>query len=735
MANYDFSTLNGTDFEELACDLMNLNEPSDSPIKYKTFKEGRDKGIDFLFSTDKNEYSHVGQAKHFYETGYSGMLSVLKKTEKAKVKKLDPDKYFFFTSIDLSVSQSEEIKKLFDPYIKSLNDIYGKKNVNQLIERFPSILETHFKLWLNDFKNINKILKSDMDFRSADFVESELKKRIRLFVKPKNLNTAKKSLEENKVIIISGEPGVGKTTLAEILAYDYIAKDYKFSYVLDNIKEVEESLLPDDTKQIIYFDDFLGSNSVEINKAKGSESRLVRIVKRIRTTKNKFLILTTRSLILKAANAESDKLQRYGITSKINVLELSDYNQDMREQILKNHIEICDLSDEFKDILSKNDIVKFIAKHKNFSPRSVEFITSNLAVEKINVSEYKQFIKNNFDYPDEIWRHAYNHQIQPDDQLLINTLFSFSHLPSIDELEEAFNNRVNYEIKTNNKTKEINAFKNAVIRTDGALIIIKKKTIDFVNPSLKDFLVKFLFEDKDEINRIANSIVYVSQFSSQLFENKLFKPKLSSDIEYKLDQNYESFVRDEHLYYDYDLINLATIIKKYSSSTNKEKTIVKIINEIDDWSYLHEDFELNGKFKEFIQLVEKDYEIMEIVTEKSSEIVQELVLGEDSIEGAVNLFSELSETFQISYGLEFSKELTEHFDRLFSELIDNEVEWLKDWITNEDEIYEKKEEIEDLAKELNEIGFEYKLDLSEFDIDWWEIAMNNEFRRQMEKDD
>ncbi len=60
MADYDFSTLNSTDLEELACDLMNFALPKRSIVKYKTFKEGKDQGIDFLYSTEQKLHEHVG---------------------------------------------------------------------------------------------------------------------------------------------------------------------------------------------------------------------------------------------------------------------------------------------------------------------------------------------------------------------------------------------------------------------------------------------------------------------------------------------------------------------------------------------------------------------------------------------------------------------------------------------------------------------------------------------------
>lgn len=156
MANYDFSTLNSSDLEDLVCDLLNLDLPEDSGIRYKTFKDGKDKGIDFLYSTSTNQYEHVGQVKHYYRTGYDGMYKVLKDSEIGKVNKLKPNKYIVATSVDLSEANTEAVKSLFDPYIKNLNDIYGKKDLNRLIDKYEEILKSHYKLWLSDFSILKK---------------------------------------------------------------------------------------------------------------------------------------------------------------------------------------------------------------------------------------------------------------------------------------------------------------------------------------------------------------------------------------------------------------------------------------------------------------------------------------------------------------------------------------------------------------------------------------------------
>ena len=196
MADYDFSTLNSSDLEELVCDLLNLDQPVGSVIKYKTFKDGKDKGIDLLYSTEANVYDHVGQVKHYYRTGYDGLYQVLKNTELKNVNSLKPNKYIVATSVDLNVANSVAIKNLFGSYVKNLNDIYGKKDLNRLIEENEGILDSHYKLWLSDFSIFKKILGSELEFRSSHFEEHELKRRLRIYIKTSIFNEARIALKK-----------------------------------------------------------------------------------------------------------------------------------------------------------------------------------------------------------------------------------------------------------------------------------------------------------------------------------------------------------------------------------------------------------------------------------------------------------------------------------------------------------------------------------------------------------
>lgn len=529
MNNFDFSTLNSADLEELAADLLNAQARRDNePTHFKTFKDGKDKGIDLLY---EGKETYIGQVKHYYRTGYDQMYRDLKNKELQKVIDLAPDRYLFITSVDLSVDKTEELYALFTPYIKSKQDIYGKKDLNRLIGEFPDVLETHFKLWFSSTAVLQKLLNYKAVGRSGEFIEHKLKQNLRLYVKTIHLDTALQMLSANNYVVITGEPGVGKTALAELLTYEFIKADYELTYISGDITEIEGRIKPDDEanqvypKQVFYYDDFLGHTEKEIDKAKASEAFLRDILWRIRNGKYKKLILTTRSFILNAALEESERLRRTGLQTHQNVVGLKAYSPGIRQQLVRNHVEESEIADELKAVVLEPTTLDFITEHQNFYPRSVQFITATEQVGDRDPKAYREYIIQNFNKPDEIWRHAYTYQIQHIDRLLLNTMISFGYGTHIEKLQTAFDYRIDEEVGYHNFIRPVNAFRPAIQRMMGGFLISDtpwdpalENTIRFINPSLVDFLVRYLQEDPPEAKKILTAAIYTDQLSERFFD-------------------------------------------------------------------------------------------------------------------------------------------------------------------------------------------------------------------------
>ncbi|MDQ6961579.1 MAG: restriction endonuclease, partial [Mariprofundaceae bacterium] len=217
--NYDFSQLNDKEFEVLVNDLLSAFLDT----RIERFRPGRDGGIDGRFFSDEGKQVIV-QTKHYLNSGLSKLISTLK-NEKAKVSKLNPSRYLVVTSLSLSPKNKQDIMSIFSPYITSEADIFGQEDLNDILAKNKQIEEKHFKLWISSTTVLQRLFNNAIKGRSQFEIEN-IKKKSAKYVQTSNHQKALDILEKKHDIIISGEPGIGKTTLAENLCLFYVSKGY-----------------------------------------------------------------------------------------------------------------------------------------------------------------------------------------------------------------------------------------------------------------------------------------------------------------------------------------------------------------------------------------------------------------------------------------------------------------------------------------------------------------------------
>ena len=178
MTDYDFRILQPSEFECFSRDLLQAREK----IFIESFADGKDKGIDLRFAFNKAK-TCVVQCKRYKD--WAELKGRLKK-EIEKVQKLNPKRYILTTSVDLTVAQKEEIVKLFAPYILANTDVLGRKDLNNLLEQYPTIEKNYHKLWLASTNVLNTIVNSATLNWSA-FELEKIEKDIRLYVENESL--------------------------------------------------------------------------------------------------------------------------------------------------------------------------------------------------------------------------------------------------------------------------------------------------------------------------------------------------------------------------------------------------------------------------------------------------------------------------------------------------------------------------------------------------------------------
>ncbi|WP_343570959.1 restriction endonuclease [Sphingobacterium sp.] len=514
--NYNLGVLNDKEFEDLAKDLLEL----ELGLKLENFKVGKDNGIDLRYSsTKKNEI--IVQVKHFFRSKFSDLKFQLGK-EKEKLDKLSnkPERYIVFTSLPLNTNQTEELEEVLSPYLINTGDIYNHDRIQSLISQSPQIEKKFYKLWLSSSNVLNEILHNAQT-NCSEFIQEKIIKRSKLYVETKHLHESHDFLVNNKILIITGEPGVGKTTLAYMLVYKFLGEGFELIFSDRSVLDAENLLSKDKTKkQIILIDDFLGSNLTDINSTPNNDSIILRFLEQVKCRENKFLVLTTRTTILNEATYyyESFKRERLKKTSGYE-LKVKQYTKLEKAQILYNHLYHSELSGNLKDFFFVDKNYLKIIDHPNYYPRIIEILTSEALFEDSGYHTFDDYIFRNLENPKRIWEHAFKHQTNRSDQLLIETVFTFGD-KGVEEtiLEDAFNQRLDLEIRTSNHEFNIDPFNDSLKKLLESFLKIEisrkdsKKTISFVNPSITDFLLDYLKTNNRERKQVWDAAKYIEQF-------------------------------------------------------------------------------------------------------------------------------------------------------------------------------------------------------------------------------
>ena len=513
MPNYDFLILNHNEFECLTRDLLQKKEG----CFVESFAEGRDGGIDLRFAP-VNGNEAVVQVKRYKDLG--SLMRNLKK-EAPKVVRLAPSRYILSVSVDLTPANKAEIRQMFEPYINSDEDILGRSDLNNLIGQYPDVEKRYYKLWLASSAVLEGFINKRIENWSAFRLE-QIKQDVRRYVINDSFDKARKILEENRFVIISGIPGIGKSTLANMLAYNYLADGFQvFIYIAGEIDDVAQKF-QDGRKQIFLYDDFLGSNVFE-KGGNGFDSKLVALMDRIRRSEDKLLILTTREYVLSAARQEYEKFNAYIIDPVKCMLDLNFYTKSVRAKILYNHLAEADVPHEYiADLLKDRNYNKLI-EHRCFNPRLIELLVNQKLWNDVAPKDFTSSILDLFNKPYGVWNHAFD-KLTRSARYAMMVLCTMRTPVLIDDWKRAY--RTFCELSGEGAhvfyddeqwTRDLKVLLDCFVRTNyvGGLHLV-----DFHNPSVYDFLVAYI-KDKAEIQKLLiRSFIFEEQFYTLFKEHQ-----------------------------------------------------------------------------------------------------------------------------------------------------------------------------------------------------------------------
>ena len=512
MNEYNFFNLSATEFENFVRDLLQ----AERNVIIESFSEGPDGGTDLRY-TDNEGMLVVIQCKRI--KNWSTLYNKLK-AERAKVKRIHPSQYVVATSFNLSVSHIEKIQKLFGKYIVSTYDIIGHKTLNNLLQRHKKIEIIYYKLWITSTNVLEKIIHNRV-YNQSKFAMDEIVETGRMFVPNDSFREALAVLSVNHFVIISGEPGIGKTTLAYMLAYYLLSSDYEeFVYLSKGMGDAY-SLYNKEKKIIFLFDDFLGLNFLEDRLSINEDLRLQNFISGIRKSPNHLLIMTTREYILRQAQDSYERLSDRLFAEGKFILDLGKYTHVIKAEMLSNHLSFNDIPDSYISVLLKNRFYMQLVYHANFNPRLIEIILDKGVWETIPEEEFAGKFKSFLDNPEELWLKIFEHQISMFSRCGLAILATINSTIYVTDYEDAMNRfaelyKDKYGIKANSFEfgKSYRELQKTFIRIDKD--VDNDMAIGFQNPSIRDFLLNYLSRPRNRsfLNDILQSAVFLDQLTS-----------------------------------------------------------------------------------------------------------------------------------------------------------------------------------------------------------------------------
>lgn len=523
MADYDFTAcLSPLDFELLSKDLLE----AELGIQLENFSEGRDKGIDLRYAPirgagravfnlasmgmQREPPKLIVQCKRYSE--FSDLKSTLKNKELAKIQELKPTRYVLTTSVSLSPQQSEEIKGILSPFVRSTGDIYGRERLNSLLTKHSEIERRHIKLWVASAGVLDSIINAETHLVSREEVERTLA-AAKIYVRNASFDEALAILKKHRVCIISGLPGIGKTTLARMLLLYFYGRKFDVVKIIGDISEAR-AVGYHNRPRFYYYDDFLGQTAQADKLNKNEDQRLLDFMASVRDSKESVFVLTTREYILNQARLHYEKLAREKFDHRTCIIDLSKYSRRIRAQILYNHLHFSKLPRTHLEALVAKRGYLQIVDHKNYNPRLIEYLTDIVWIGNIQPTDYLELFVRKLDSPVEIWEHAFRNQLSARARNLLFVLTTMPGEVRIVDLERAFTSFHNSQCGKFLISRSAADFSSALKELDGTFVSTRRVqesvVARFQNPSIRDFM-QYLLLGGEVLADVVGSLTFFEQ--------------------------------------------------------------------------------------------------------------------------------------------------------------------------------------------------------------------------------
>ncbi|MEV4637204.1 restriction endonuclease [Actinoplanes sp. NPDC049548] len=508
MDGFDLARLTDVDFEAVCKDLFE----DLLGVRLEIFAPGADQGID-LRHLGSDGHRTVVQCKHWIKAGRAALIRHLAQHEAAKVRRLDPARYVLATSVDLTPQSKAAIVQALAPYGMREGDIFGLRELESELRKRPELVRRHLRLWLTSAGVLDSLLSREIVVRSAALA-AEIEETSLTYVPNASFDRAMKLLESKHVCVISGIPGIGKTTLAHVVLAAHRAAGFEIVEVSEDAEEANR-LWDEAVPQVFYYDDFLGQTTLEDKLHKNEDVRIISLLRRSSRSAGKRFVLTTREYILAQARARYEKLASQDFDTLGCVLDLADYTPLIRAEILYNHLYFSRLGPRQRAYFAAPEAYWPIIRHKNFNPRLVSATIDAFVDETFAPQEVFEAILENLTRPMRLWAHIVEEQLGESDVHVLLCLLLFGGSARTDELQTAwtaYRRHLAAPVDLERMRRSLRVLDGTVTR--GADSVRGRPGVVFHNPSIRDYMGEYVRERPDVFLALVASAVYYDQIAA-----------------------------------------------------------------------------------------------------------------------------------------------------------------------------------------------------------------------------
>ncbi|WP_426265376.1 hypothetical protein [Sphingomonas sp. PWP1-2] len=167
--------------------------------------------------------------------------------------------------------------------------------------------------------------------------------------------------------------------------------------------------------------------------------------------------------------------------------------------------------------------IKKIVDHKHYNPRIVQFMTEADRIADTDPAGYPRAFLDTLKDPDLIWDKAFRTHITRRSQHLLIALFLTSEYGSeVDDLEEVFAGVHPVLCAKFGVPYDPKDFEGALRTIEGSFVVISGTVVRFVNPSIRDYLARYL-SDKALLSVLADGVPTLRS-ARNLFDHFMKQP-------------------------------------------------------------------------------------------------------------------------------------------------------------------------------------------------------------------